>query len=71
MTSESKGQICVEDPQNVTFRKAAYAWISGEISYEQLMGLYPTYLLRPHERVARLLKKAVGTFLNNPGTPQQ
>ena len=70
MTPELKGQICVEDPQNVAFRKATYAWISGEISYEQLMNLYPTYLLKPHERVVRFFKKTTEMFLGSLKTSQ-
>jgi len=67
MAVELKGQICIEDPQEVAFREAAKEWVDGKIDYEQLMEKYPSYLLPPHERVARLVKQATNLLAKKFG----
>jgi hypothetical protein len=58
MTTEFKSVICEMDPQQLAFSEAVKKWVSGEMPYEELIkDWYPSYELRPHERIARFVRQ--------------
>lgn len=59
MTTELQrpiGIIVNEDPQEVNWRNKVGEWAQGEISYEELLKHYPTYLLSIPERIVRFVQ---------------
>ena len=62
MTVELKrsiGIIINEDPQAVNFHNKVQAYVRREISYEELLANYPSYLLPIPDRFLRFVKTKI------------
>jgi hypothetical protein len=70
MSQEIQGIVCQIDPQQKTFQEAVNDWVSGKISYEQVMEKYPNYLLHPAEKAVRFIGRAAKTLLGKLKGPQ-
>jgi len=63
----SIGIIINEDPQAVNFHKKAQEYVRREISYEELLDNYPSYLLPVPERVLRFVKTKISQIARKGG----
>ena len=58
MTAELDKSVGIrEDPQQATFHNKVQEWARGEISYEQMVEYYPTYLLSVPERFVKFVQR--------------
>ena len=57
MTTEfQRSTRIVIDPQEVNFHKKAQEWVHDEISHDELLRHYPSYLLSAPERIVRFVQ---------------
>lgn len=56
--------ICELDPEEVTWKNKIDEWVGDEISDEELLEHYPSYLLRIEERMARSVKRVASNLTN-------
>ncbi|KKU49065.1 MAG: hypothetical protein UX88_C0032G0003 [Candidatus Woesebacteria bacterium GW2011_GWC2_47_16] len=60
MTTEfQRSTRIVIDPQEVNFHKKAQEWVHDEISHDELLRHYPSYLLSAPERIVRFVQEKV------------
>lgn len=64
---QSIGTIVKEDPQEVNWRQKIGEWARNEISHEELLEHYPSYLLSVPERIARFLQRKVSQLRGKSG----